>query len=176
VSVQEADVAALVGEQLTLSAFNQLSGSLGGYSFVKVVVDRLTSAIHFLNNARHEFHAIYIGEELLGISSDEMRARIDEFNQSFYHAPDRRFFLGILSLHVREEKRMFSLETVEVDTMSPDMIEFFHGIVRDHVDPALPLLFKPANHLQDRPSRRSPQKSCRESSRTNCSRRHSSSH
>ena len=147
--VQEADVAALVGEQLTLSAFNQLSGSLGGYSFVKVVVDRQSSTIHFLNNARHEFHAIYIGEELLGVSSDEMRARIDEFNQSFYHASDRRFFLGILSLHQRAEKRMFSLETVEVDTMSPDMIQFFHGFVRDHVDPALPLLFKPANHLQE---------------------------
>ncbi|MFI6100467.1 PEP/pyruvate-binding domain-containing protein [Lentzea sp. NPDC051213] len=147
--VQEADVAALVGEQLTLSAFNQLSGSLGGYSFVKVVVDRQNETIHFLNNARHEFHAIYIGEELLGVSSEEMRARIDEFNQSFYHALDRRFFLGILSLHQREDKRMFSLETVEVDTMSPDMIEFFHGFVRDNVDPSLPLLFKPANHLQE---------------------------
>lgn len=147
--VQETEVAALVGEQLTLSAFNQLSGNLGGYSFVKVVVDRQNETIHFLNNARHEFHAIYIGEELLGVSFEEMRARIDEFNQSFYHAPDRRFFLGILSLHVREEKRMFSLETVEVDTMSSGMIEFFHGFVRANVDPALPLLFKPANHLQE---------------------------
>ncbi|WP_232836622.1 PEP/pyruvate-binding domain-containing protein [Lentzea terrae] len=148
-AVQEADVAGLVGEQLTMSAFNQLSGSLGGYSFVKVVVDRHNGTIHFLNNARHEFHAIYIGQEILGIAEEEMRARIDEFNQSFYHASDRRFFLGILSLHKREDKRMFSLETVEVDTMSTDMIEFFYGEVRKNVDAATPLFFKPANHLQE---------------------------
>ncbi|PWK82551.1 pyruvate phosphate dikinase-like enzyme [Lentzea atacamensis] len=148
-AVQEADVAGLVGEQLTMSAFNQLSGSLGGYSFVKVVVDRHNETIHFLNNARHEFHAVYIGQEILGIGEQEMRARIDEFNQSFYHSPDRRFFLGILSLHKREDKRMFSLETVEVDTMSADMIEFFYAEVRRNVDAAVPLFFKPANHLQE---------------------------
>ncbi|GLZ34236.1 hypothetical protein Lesp02_64230 [Lentzea sp. NBRC 105346] len=147
--VQEADVAGLVGEQLTLSAFNQLSGSLGGYSFVKVVVDRQTKTIHFLNNARYAFHAYYIGVEILGVSQEDMQARIDEYNQGFYHDPDRRFFLGILSMHIRGEKRIFSLETVEVDTMSVEMIRFFHGFVRDHLDPALPLLFKPANHLQE---------------------------
>ncbi|GLY54299.1 PEP/pyruvate-binding domain-containing protein [Lentzea sp. NBRC 102530] len=148
-AVQEADVAGLVGEPLTLSAFNQLSGSLGGYSFVKVVVDRQNDTIHFLNNARHEFHAIYIGTEILGIAESELRARIDEFNHSFYHASDRRFFLGILSLHQREDRNMFSLETVEVDTMSADMIEFFHAEVRRNVDAATPLFFKPANHLQE---------------------------
>lgn len=148
-AVQEADVAGLAGEQLTMSAFNQLSGSLGGYSFVKVVVDRHNETIHFLNNARHEFHALYIGTEILGIGEDEVRARIDELNQSFYHASDRRFFLGILSLHQREDKRMFSLETVEVDTMSADMIEFFYADVRKNVDAAVPLFFKPANHLQE---------------------------
>ena len=94
-AVQEADVAGLVGEQLTMSAFNQLSGSLGGYSFVKVVVDRHNETIHFLNNARHEFHAIYIGTEILDVDENDVRARIDELNQSFYHASDRRFFLGI---------------------------------------------------------------------------------
>ncbi|MGW4209466.1 PEP/pyruvate-binding domain-containing protein [Lentzea sp. NPDC004789] len=148
-AVQEADVAGLVGEQLTMSAFNQLSGSLGGYSFVKVVVDRHNGTIHFLNNARHEFHAIYIGQEILGIAEEEMRARIDEFNHSFYHAADRRFLLGILSLHEREDRRMFSLETVEVDTMPADMIEFFYAEVRGSVDAAVPLFFKPANHLQE---------------------------
>ncbi|MFC3894226.1 PEP/pyruvate-binding domain-containing protein [Lentzea rhizosphaerae] len=148
-AVQEADVAGLVGEPLTMSAFNQLSGSLGGYSFVKVVVDRHNVTIHFLNNARHEFHALYIGTEILGIGEDEVRARIDELNQGFYHASDRRFFLGILSLHQREDKRMFSLETVEVDTMSADMIEFFYAEVRKNVDAAVPLFFKPANHLQE---------------------------
>ncbi|MDX3664175.1 PEP/pyruvate-binding domain-containing protein [Streptomyces sp. ID05-26A] len=132
-----------------MSAFNQLSGSLGGYSFVKVVVDRQDETIHFLNNARHEFHAIYIGTQVLGIAESEVRARIDEFNQSFYHASDRRFFLGILALHRREDRPMFSLETVEVDTMPAEMIESFHAEVRENVDAAIPLFFKPANHLQE---------------------------
>ncbi|MCX2953442.1 PEP/pyruvate-binding domain-containing protein [Lentzea sp. NEAU-D7] len=148
-AVQETDVAGLAGEQLTMSAFTQLSGSLGGYSFVKVVVDRHNETIHFLNNARHEFHALYIGTEILGIAESEVRARIDEFNQSFYHASDRRFFLGILSLHKREGRLMFSLETVEVDTMPADMIESFYAEVRKNVDAAAPLFFKPANHLQE---------------------------
>jgi hypothetical protein len=143
------DVAALVGEQLSISAFNQLSGRLGGYSFVKVVVDRVNSKIHFINDAEHSFHALYIAEQILGISSEEMRASIDTYNQSFYHDPERRFYLGILALHTREDRRVFSLETVEVDTMSSDMIVFFYEFVRAHLDPSLPLLFKPANHLQE---------------------------
>ncbi|SDZ08563.1 Pyruvate phosphate dikinase, PEP/pyruvate binding domain [Amycolatopsis xylanica] len=156
-TVQDTEsVAALVGEKLTLTAFNGLSGSLGGYAFVKVVVDRENSTIHFLNNARHSFHALYIGEEILGISQERMGARIDEFNQRFYHDADRRFYLGILALHTRREEetgqewRVFSLETVEVDTMSADMITYFYEFVRAHLDDSLPLLFKPANHLQER--------------------------
>lgn len=63
-------VAALVGERLSVSALHQLGGTLGGYSFVKVVVDREQAKIHFLNNARHSFHAIYIGEEILGVPGE----------------------------------------------------------------------------------------------------------
>lgn len=143
------DVATPVGEQLSISAFNQLPRRLGGYSFVKVVVDRTNSTIHFLNNAEHAFHAVYIGEQILGISKDEMGRTIDRYNQTFQHDPDRRFYLGILALHTREGRRIPSLETVEVDTMSSDMIVWFHHFVRDHVDQSLPLLFKPANHLQE---------------------------
>ncbi|MEU0536460.1 PEP/pyruvate-binding domain-containing protein [Amycolatopsis tolypomycina] len=139
-------VAALVGERLSVSALHQLGGTLGGYSFVKVVVDREQAKIHFLNNARHSFHAIYIGEEILGIGEERVRAEIDSYNEAFYHAPDRRFLLGILALH----PQMFSLETVEVDTMPAELIREFHAFVARYVDPALPLLFKPANQLQER--------------------------
>ncbi|GAB3143304.1 hypothetical protein GCM10027258_30060 [Amycolatopsis stemonae] len=143
-------VAALVGERLSLSALHQLGGTLGGYSFVKVVVDRETSVIHFLNDARHSFHAIYIGEEILGVPEERVRADIDSYNQAFYHTPDRRFLLGILALHTRREKKILSLETVEVDTMPAALIREFHAFVAQYVDPALPLLFKPANQLQER--------------------------
>jgi phosphoenolpyruvate synthase/pyruvate phosphate dikinase len=140
------NVAALIGERLSLSALHQLGGTLGGYSFVKVVVDRENSVIHFLNDARHSFHAIYIGEEILGVPEERVRAEIDAYNQDFYHAPDRRFLLGILALH----PQMLSLETVEVDTMPAELIREFHAFVARYVDPALPLVFKPANQLQER--------------------------
>lgn len=144
------NVTALVGERLSLSALHQLCGTLGGYSYVKVVVDRENSTVHFLNNARHSFHAIYIGEEILGVPEARMRAEIDTYNQGFYHGDDRRFLLGVLALHTRGDKRILSLETVEVDTMPAALIREFHAVVSDHVDPALPLLFKPANQLQER--------------------------
>nr|WP_225957028.1 PEP/pyruvate-binding domain-containing protein [Amycolatopsis lexingtonensis] len=140
------NVAALVGERLSLSALHQLGGTLGGYSFVKVVVDRENSVIHFLNDARHSFHAIYIGEEILGVPGERVRAEIDSYNQAFYHAPDRRFLLGILARH----PQLLSLETVEVDTMPAALIREFHAFVAEYVDPALPLVFKPANQLQER--------------------------
>ncbi|VVJ16745.1 Uncharacterised protein [Amycolatopsis camponoti] len=140
------NVAALIGERLSLSALHQLGGTLGGYSFVKVVVDRENEVIHFLNDARHSFHAIYIGEEILGVPEERVRADIDSYNQDFYHAPDRRFLLGILARH----PQMLSLETVEVDTMPAELIREFHAFVARYVDPALPLVFKPANQLQER--------------------------
>jgi hypothetical protein len=140
------NVAALIGERLSLSALHQLGGTLGGYSFVKVVVDRENAVIHFLNDARHSFHAIYIGEEILGVPEERVRAGIDAYNQDFYHAPDRRFLLGILARH----PQMLSLETVEVDTMPAELIREFHAFVARYVDPALPLVFKPANQLQER--------------------------
>ncbi|WP_410620162.1 PEP/pyruvate-binding domain-containing protein [Amycolatopsis sp. cmx-8-4] len=149
-STSPENVAALVGERLSLSALHQLCGTLGGYSFVKVVVDRELRTIHFLNDARHSFHAIYIGEEILGVPEARVRAEIDGYNERFYHAPDRRFLLGILALHTRQEKKILSLETVEVDTMPAALIREFHAFVAEYVDPALPLLFKPANQLQER--------------------------
>lgn len=136
-------------ERLSLLAFSQLSGNLAGYPFVKLVVDRETQLIHFLNHSHYAFHSDYIAEQLLKMTVAEMDSRIDEFNHKFYMDPERRFCLGVLALHRREDRRFFSLETVEVDTMDEQLIRFFHRTVRDHVDPSIPLLFKPANHQQE---------------------------
>lgn len=140
---------AIVGERLTLAAFRQLSGNLAGYPFVKVVVDRAQEKIHFLNHHRFQFHADYIAATLLGISPGELDARLDELNKTFYHDLDRRFFLGVIALHTRDDRRFFSLETVEDDTMNEPMIRFFHRFVEKHLDPSVPLLFKPASHTQE---------------------------
>lgn len=161
--------AAIVGQKLPLAAFLQLSGRLAGYPFVKVVIDRQAPPdrrIHFIHHGTFPFHADYIGVRILGITPQEIDARIDDFNRSFYLASDRRFFLGILSLHSRntaspatapglttaltKSERFFSLETVEIDTMDEPMIREFYATIREFLDPTLPLLFKPANHFQER--------------------------
>ena len=145
----ETEVKAIVGEKLSVEAFSQLAGHLAGYPFIKLVVDKSKSTIHFLNHRVYAFHADYIAETFLGISSAEMNAKIDVHNKSFYNDPDRNFYLGILALHRRGERRFFSLETVEVDTMDLPMLEYFYKFVRDQVDPSIPVLLKPANHAQE---------------------------
>ncbi|GAB1691099.1 hypothetical protein KRM28CT15_29020 [Krasilnikovia sp. M28-CT-15] len=144
------DRPALVGEVLTLESFDRLAGTLSGHSFVKLVVDRPTSEIHFINHAAHQFHAYYIAEHVLGISRQQLEAQVDAYNAAFYVDPDRRLYLGLLARHRSPERGEFlSLETVEVDTMSTDMLRYLYRFVRERVDPAIPLLFKPATHRQE---------------------------
>jgi hypothetical protein len=142
-------VPALVDRRLTLQAFHQLSGQMGGYPFVKVVVERATNRVHFLNNDRYSFHADYIAEQILKTTRDEIRSRIDEFNHQVYLSKDRKFFLGILSLHERKEGQFFALETVEIDNMDQHMLLEFNNAITAKVEQSLPVFFKPANHLQD---------------------------
>lgn len=145
----EETVPAIVGERLTLAAFHQLAGRLAGYPFVKLVVDRPSGCIHFINNAAYEMHGEYIAATFLGITRDELVADIDRYNHGFYADPDRDLYLGILSLHRREGRQFFALETVEIDTMTAPMVKFLYDFVRENVDPAIPLYLKPANHLQE---------------------------
>ncbi len=147
----------LIGEELRLEAFSQLAGNLAGYPFVKIVVDsgleptlrRRAGFLHVMNHAVYPFHAHYIAEKILRKPAAEIEASIDEFNHSVYIDLDRRFFLGILSYHRRADRRFFVLETVEIDAMNEEMLRYFFSIVRAHLDPSFPLLFKPANHLQE---------------------------
>ena len=156
-------LAGLSGEKLTSEAFAQLSGHLGGYPFVKVVVERTGPSaprIHFINHHRYQFHADYIAEQILGIPASEIDKDIDAFNRSVYLSSDRRFCLGILALHrtasttagagaVAREERFFTLETVEIDNMDLEMIRFFYDFVKSNLDPDFPLFFKPANNQQE---------------------------
>ncbi|MFI5497192.1 PEP/pyruvate-binding domain-containing protein [Actinoplanes sp. NPDC051859] len=144
---------ALVGERLTIEAFDQLAGTLSGHRFVKVVVDRQAGVIHFIDNEQYAFHGYYIAEHILRITRQELETNVDQYNHAFYGDPDRRLYLGLLSLHAREDengtRRFLCLETVEVDTMSTDMLRWFYAFVAENIDPGLPLLFKPATHRQE---------------------------
>ena len=141
-------IAAIVGKRLSLEAFRQLSGSLAGYPFVKVVVDRQSHAVHFINHHRYQFHSDYIAEAILETPREELDKRIDEFNQSVYSSPDRSYYLGTVALH-RKGERFFTLETVELDLMDGEMVLDFYHTMRAHLDPIVPFLFKPANHGQE---------------------------
>jgi hypothetical protein len=145
--------ASIVGERLTLAAFGQISGNLAGYPFVKVVVDRTNLAkpvIHFINHARYQFHSDYIAENIFKTSIQELEENVDAFNYNAYLSPDRKLYLGILALHKRGGERFFSFETVEIDNMDATMLKFFYGFVKEWVDPAIPILYRPANHLQEK--------------------------
>ncbi|MEU9128854.1 PEP/pyruvate-binding domain-containing protein [Kitasatospora sp. NPDC048540] len=144
---------AVVGARLTLPLFEQLSGVLGGHPYVKVVVDRHEDAWHILDSAVHSFHVNYIATEIHGLTLAELDQDLDGFNHSVYQDPQRRFLLGVLSLHVdtgqQEHPQPFLvLETTEADTMGVDLLTEFYTFVRDRLDPALTLRLKPANHSQ----------------------------
>ncbi len=139
----------IIGEVLSLTAFQQLAGHLAGYSFVKVTADRDTSVVHFINDAIFKFHSDYIAESIFGMTSKELDAEIDKYNEMFYFDDNRRLYLGIVALHVRDERKFFTLETVEVDNMNVKMLQAFYNMVREKLDPSLPLFLKPANHMQE---------------------------
>ena len=143
------EVVSLINEKLTLQAFHQLSGILAGYPFVKTVVDKEKKEIHFINHKRYQFHADFICEQILKEDINVMLNKLDDFNNSVYSDPDRRFYLGIIALHSKEKESFFSFETVEVDTMNSSMLEFFYNFVKKNLDPGIPFLFKPANHIQE---------------------------
>jgi hypothetical protein len=144
-------VPALPADRLTLADFSGLATTVAGYPYVKLVLDQETSTVHLIDGADRMLHVQYVAERILGMTRAELARTLDAFNDSVYRADDRRFLLGTLALHDRPEHggQFFSLETVEVDTMGPDLLRSFYRTVRTLVDDAVPVLLKPANHLQE---------------------------
>ncbi|MEU2955563.1 PEP/pyruvate-binding domain-containing protein [Streptomyces xanthochromogenes] len=144
----------VIGENLSLPLFRTLSGVLAGHPYLKVVVDRAENVWHLLDTAAHPFHVNYIATRVLGMELAELDARLDAFNASVYMDPERRFLLGVLSLHTDEdadgrERTFLVLETTEADTMNGQLLDVFYEFVRARVDGRLPVLLKPANHGQE---------------------------
>lgn len=144
----------VIGENLSLPLFRTLSGVLAGHPYLKVVVDRIEDTWHLLDTAVHPFHVNYIATRVLGMELTELDSCLDAFNASVYMDPERRFLLGVLSLHTDEdaegrERPFLVLETTEADTMNGRLLEEFYTFVRHRVDGRLPLLLKPANHGQE---------------------------
>ncbi|MGW1893878.1 PEP/pyruvate-binding domain-containing protein [Streptomyces sp. NPDC002004] len=144
----------VVGANLSLPLFRTLSGVLAGHPYLKVVVDRDEGTWHLLDTRVHPFHVNYIATRVLGMSLTDLDEDLDAFNASVYMDPERRFLLGVLSLHTEDdsdgrERPFLVLETTEADTMQGGLLEEFYLFVRGRVDGRLPLLLKPANHGQE---------------------------
>ncbi|MFF6995394.1 PEP/pyruvate-binding domain-containing protein [Streptomyces sp. NPDC008313] len=144
----------VVGENLSLPLFRTLSGVLAGHPYLKVVVDRAENTWHLLDTGAHPFHVDYVATRVLGMDLTALDAELDTFNASVYMDPERRFLLGVLSLHTGEdtdgrERTFLVLETTEADTMHGELLTYFYEFVRARVDGSLPLLLKPANHGQE---------------------------
>lgn len=144
------DFSGIVDEKLSLHAFQNYAGQMAGYPFIKVVVERATGSMHFINHHRYDFHVDYVAEQILKTTKDNLRENIDSFNQKTYLQEDREYYLGIVSLQENEKsEKFFALETVEIDNMNTQMVLEFFGTVKDHLDSSIPTLFKPANHHQE---------------------------
>ncbi|MGW0908797.1 PEP/pyruvate-binding domain-containing protein [Streptomyces sp. NPDC002853] len=144
----------VIGENLSLPLFRTLSGVLAGHPYLKVVVDRAENTWHLLDTAAHPFHVNYIATRVLGMELQALDAELDTFNASVYMDPERRFLLGVLSLHTEQEtegreRTFLVLETTEADTMHGELLAHFYEFVRERVDGRLPVLLKPANHGQE---------------------------
>lgn len=142
------EACSVVGETLTVATFEKLSGILSGYRYVKLVVDRSTDTIHFIDSARDLFHVQYVAKWILNLPPGEIERTLDEFNRGVMHDDDRRFYLATLSSHVRDGREFYALETTEVDTMSLEMLRDLYATVCRHVADR-PVVIKPANHMQE---------------------------
>lgn len=148
--MNETQPVSLIGQKISHVQFLSLSGSLAGIPFVKIVVDREQgNQVHFLRHESYPLHAHYVCDQILKEPKDAFLKRIDDFNESVYMSPNRRFYFGIVQWILHHGKQYYALETVEVDNMDETMMKDFYSIVRAHVDPRYPLLFKTANHGQE---------------------------
>ncbi|MGW5054478.1 PEP/pyruvate-binding domain-containing protein [Actinokineospora sp. NPDC004072] len=149
-STQHAELAlpSVVDQLLDVSTFDRLSGLLSGIPYVKLVVDKFTNSIHFIDSAAGLLHVQYIAKHILDLAQGEIERTLDEFNRSVMRDPDRRFYLATLGRFERGGAAFYALETTEVDTMPAAMALDLFTRVRRCV-PDLPVYFKPANHLQE---------------------------
>lgn len=141
----------LVGQKISHIQFLSLAGTLAGIPFVKIVVDRENNnQIHFLHHETYPLHAYYVCDHILKEPQNEFLKHIDAFNESVYQNPNRRFYFGLIQWIHHQGKHYYALETVEVDNMDAAMMKDFYQIVKSNIDSRYPLLFKTANHGQEK--------------------------
>lgn len=141
----------LTDEILTSIYFDQLSGILANIPFVKCVIDRKDqNRIYFLNDRHFHFHADFVADHILKVSSEIFDKDIDAFNEINYHSPDRRFYFATIGRIKKDNRNIYLLETQEIDTLGKDLIEDLFSIVKRNIHSNFELIYKPANHFQEK--------------------------
>ena len=137
----------IINERLSQEAFASLCGRLAGVPYLKVVVERESGRVHFINANCYRFHSDYIAEQILKTDRKDLDESLDAFNEEVYHSPERRFLLATLGLQQgRAKSRFLTLETVEIDSMNGPMIRELFDAITPFVERHQRLFFKPNNH------------------------------
>jgi len=145
------EIVALENEKLTKIFFDQFSGVLANIPFVKFIVDREEkNKIYFLNDKHYHLHAYFVADHILKEKQEDFFKRIDAFNERNYHSENRRFYFGTIGRIKKENRTLYLLETQEIDSMGREMIEELYGIVKNNIDSGFELIFKTANHIQEK--------------------------
>ena len=150
-AAQTSELFVLVNERLTKIFFDQFSGVLANIPFVKFIIDRQDdNKIYFLNDHFYHLHAYFVADHIAKVKHEDFFKKIDSFNEVNYHSHDRRFYFGTIGRIKKENRYVYLLETQEIDSMEKDLIEDLFSIVKINIDPNFELIFKPANHIQEK--------------------------
>jgi hypothetical protein len=120
-----------------------LDDSIPGARSAKVVLDREDGdTLHFQNSNKYRIHYEFASAKLSG---DELPlvTTLQDFNDTEYYSPDRRFMLGAVTYY--EGPGIWALEIAPYDTASPDLIEELFDTVRDHAYFGPALVFHPTS-------------------------------
>jgi phosphoenolpyruvate synthase/pyruvate phosphate dikinase len=124
---------------------------LANIPFVKFIIDRSNNnTIHFLNDRFYHLHAYYVADHIEKIPQDVFFKNIDSFNENNYHSDNRKYYFGTIGRIKRENRSLYLLETQEIDSMGAALIEELFSIVKANIDSSFELIFKPANHTQEK--------------------------
>ncbi|MFG2525908.1 PEP/pyruvate-binding domain-containing protein [Streptomyces sp. NPDC048527] len=153
---------ALLGSCLRPDLFDAAAlAELAAHHQVKVVVDRENGRAHILDRTEYTQHAHFIADRILGIAPATPHTEIEALDHHVHQHPDRRFLLGVLSLHDRSGDAFMALEPMEADAMGAALLIAFYTAVRARLNSSMPLYLKPANRhqaaaLEDVPATRLP--------------------
>jgi hypothetical protein len=117
--------------------------SIPGATSVKTVIDRVDgNALYFQNSKRYCIHWDFASSHLSGNGLPPVPA-MDQFNETEYYSPDRRFILGAVSYYTGPAKWVYEISPY--DTADAEMIATAYRLIRDAAWMGEELYFHPTS-------------------------------